>query len=271
MIRQIAMIRQNAIRQIALLPMLFMALCLSSATAEPFPDSDIQWILDQYQVSEAVSLIPTEGLTGWTFTGGRRIPQAAKWSVKEGKLMFDRSGDLPGGDIVTAKQYTNFVLDFAWVAARGCNSGIKYRLKNFPRDESSEVWGWLGCEYQILDDPNRGEGSSGDGRWSTASLYDVFGPDKEKKKVNPFGEVNTGRIVVLDKHIEHWLNGVKVMQCEVGNDAWKKGIAESKFARDSKPGEGFGENPTGFILLQDHGGTITFETLTIREIGAKKE
>ena len=261
-------------RIIALFPMLLVALCLSSAAAEPFPDSDIQWILDQYHVSESVSLIPTEGLVGWTWTGGRRIPSSAKWSVKEGKLVLDHSNatnDLPGGDIVSAKPYTNFVLDFAWVATRRCNSGIKYRLKNFPRDESSEVWGWLGCEYQLLDDFNSGEGTSEDGRRSTASLYDVFGPDQEKKKLNPFGEVNTGRIVVLDTHIEHWLNGVKVLQVEVGSDAWKKGVAESKFARDSKPGEGFGENPTGFILLQDHGGTITFETIAIREIGERKE
>ena len=261
-------------RKIVFFLMLFAALCLSSVADERFPDSDIQWILDQYQVSEPVSLIPAEGLAGWTWTGGRKIPKQAKWSVKESKLTLDRSDetrDLPGGDLVTAKQYGNFVLDVAWIASQKCNSGIKYRLKNFPKTESSQVSGWLGCEYQILDDFNRGEGTRDDGRWSTASLYDVFGPDKAKKKLNPHGEVNTGRIVVLDNHIEHWLNGIKVLQCEVGNDAWKKAIARSKFAREeAKQGEGFGENPTGFLMLTDHGNTITFENITIREIGEKK-
>ena len=238
-----------------------------------FPESDIQWILDQYQVSEPMSLIPPDGLSCWTWTNGRKIPQQAKWSVKDGKLILDRSNntsDLPGGDIVTDKQYTNFVLDFAWIATQRCNNGIKYRLKNFPKVESSQVSGWLGCEYQILDDFNRGEGTRDDGRWSTASLYDLFGPDKEKKKLNPHGEVNTGRIVVLDNRIEHWLNGVKVLQLEVGNDAWKSAVARSKFAREANPGEGFGENPTGFIMLTDHGNTTTFEKIVIREIGEKK-
>ena len=261
------------IRKFTFSQMLFAACCLSCVAAEQFPDSNIQWILDQYQVSEPVSLIPAEGLAGWTWTGGRKIPQQTKWSVQNGKLVLDQSSrthDLPGGDLVTAKQYTNFVLDFAWIATQGCNNGIKYRLKNFPKVEDSEVYGWLGCEYQILDDFNRGEGTREDGRWSTASLYDLIGPDKEKKKLNPHDELNTGRIVVLDNHIEHWLNGVKVLQCEVGNDTWKSAVARSKFARDVKLGEGFGANPTGFIMLTDHGNTITFEKIVIREIGAKK-
>ena len=265
-------------RKIAFLPMLFAAFCLSNATssaiAEQFPNSDIQWILDQYHVSEPVSLISAEGLAGWTWTNGRQITQA-RWLNQDGKLVLDRSENtrgLPGGDLVTARQYTNFVLDFSWIASRGANSGIKYRLKNFgPRVEYSETYGWLGCEYQILDDFNRREGTSGDGRWSAASLYYVLAPDSEKKRLNPHGELNTGRIVVLNNRIEHWLNGVKVLQGDVGSDTWNDAIAQSKFAREgARPGEGFGENPTGYILLQDHGNSITFETLVIREIGEKR-
>ena len=252
----------------------FAVLCLSGIADERFPDSDLQWIFDQYHVSEPVSLIPTEGLVGWTWHNGKEITQA-KWSVQDGKLILDRSNrarDLPGGDLVTVKQYCNFVLDFAWIATRGANSGVKYRLKNFPKIEGTDVFGWLGCEYQILDDFNRGEGTSEDGRRATASLYDVFGADKEKKHLNPFGQINTGRIVVLDNHIEHWLNGKNVLQCEVGSDAWKNAMTQGKFSREGvKAGEGFGENPTGFITLQDHGNTITFETIVIREIGGKKD
>jgi hypothetical protein len=247
------------------------ALCLSGVASEQFPNSDIQWILDQYQVSEPVSLIPAEGLVGWTRTGGREIAAQSKWSNQGGKIVFERSertNNFPGGDIVTAKQYTNFVLDFAWVTARGCNSGIKYRVKNFKEIDTDKTK-WLGCEYQILDTANGGERSQ-DGRGTTASLYHVFAPDKEKKKLNPFGEVNYGRIVVLDTHIEHWLNGKKVLECKVGSEEWKKAVADSKFSIEESNVEGFGENVSGFILLQDHGGTIAFEKVVIREIGQKK-
>jgi len=264
------------IRRITFFPVLLAAFCLSAFADDRFPNSDIQWILDQYQVSEPASLIPAEGLAGWTWHYGKEINQA-KWSNQDGKLFLDRSNrtrDLPGGDLVTAKQYTNFVLDFAWVATRGCNSGIKYRLKDFGAEGAkvnySNDFGWLGCEYQILDDPNNGEGSKDDGRWSTASLYSVFAPDTEKKKLNPNGQVNTGRIVVLDNHIEHWLNGEKVLQYEVGSETWKNAIGKSKFWREDAKAPGFGENPSGFLMLQDHQNTITFEKVIIREIGSKK-
>ena len=253
----------------SLLATLFLAaFCYSAVADERFPDSDIQWILDQYQVSAPVSLIPAEGLTGWTRTNARPIAEQSKWTNRDGTLVFENSEntrDLQGGDVVTAKQYTNFVFDFVWVASRRCNSGIKYRLKDFGDTGASHARGWLGPEYQILDD-----GTNND-RGSTASLYHVIAPDGSKKKLNPHGEANTGRIVVLDNHIEHWLNGVKIMHCEVGSDAWKEAIAASKFTRDNNGGcFGFGANPTGFILLQDHGSTVIFGKLTIREIGDKR-
>ena len=256
------------IRNSIFFPLLLVALCFSAVADERFPDSNIQWILDQYQVSEPASLIPAKGLAGWTRNGGGEIAAPSKWRNQEGKIIFENSENtqsFQGGDIVTAKQYTNFVLDFVWIASQKCNSGIKYRLKNFGTTGARLANGWLGCEYQILD-----ESSANADRGSTASLYHVFPPDKDKKKLNPHGQVNTGRIVVLDNHIEHWLNGEKVMQCEVGNESWKKAIAESKFSKEDGESIGFGENPTGFIMLQDHGGTITFEKIVIREIGGNK-
>jgi hypothetical protein len=251
-------------------PLLLIACCLSGVADERFPDGDIQWILDQYQVSEPVSLIPAEGLAGWTRQGGGKLPNPSKWSNQEGKILFERSDRtrrFPGGALVTAKQYTNFVLDFAWIATKGCNSGIKYRFKNFGEGWISR---WLGCEYQILDDFNKSEGSRDDGQWSAAALYNVLAPDKTKKTLNPFGEVNTGRIVVLDNHIEHWLNGKKVLECEVGSDVWNQAVAQSKFSEEDANVKGFGENPAGFLMLQDHGDSITFEKIAIREIGQKK-
>ena len=247
---------------------LFVAFHFSIVAAEEFPDADIQWILDQYNVSEPVSLIPSEGFAGWTQSGGANIAAASKWTNSEGKFVLEyseKTSNDVGGDIVTAKQYTNFVLDFSWIASKGCNSGIKYRFKRFT-NESNNATSWLGCEYQILDDFNKPEGTKDDGQWSAASLYNMFAPDKETKRLKPHGQVNTGRIIVLDSHVEHWLNGAKVLEYEVGSDAWKKAYEQSKYPTLRVSPEGFGENPTGFIMLQDHRSTITFETVVIREI-----
>ena len=248
----------------------FVMLCLLGIADERFSDSDIQWILDQYQVSEPVSLIPAEGFAGWTTHEGKEKP---RWSNQKGQLVLDRadrSRHIPEGDFLIDRQYTNFVFDFVWVATQGCNSGIKYRLKDFGEagaKANNKTFSWLGNEYQILDDANHVEGNKGDGRWSTASLYYILAPDKAKKHLNPHGHANTGRIIVLDNHIEHWLNGKKVLQYEVGSEIWKNSIEQGKFATV----EGFGENPTGFIMLQDHGDAIIFEKIVIREIVGKKK
>jgi hypothetical protein len=248
---------------------LFLFVSSSGITAED-SDAGIQWILDRYQVSEPVSLIPKKGLDGWTTHYGKDAAQT-KWSNKDGKLVLDLDDkDHEHGDLVTAKPYTNFILDFAWIASKGCNSGVKFRLKDFgeigAKVNYSKTFGWLGCEYQILDDSNNGEGKKGQGQWAAASLYSMFAPDKEKKRLNPHGKANEGRIVVLDNHIEHWLNGEKVLEYDIGSDVWNKALAEGKFARAKK----FGANPTGFIMLQDHGHTVSFEKIEIREIVRKK-
>jgi hypothetical protein len=256
-------------RRFAFVSLLFAAFCVSAAAE----DAPIQWIFERYQVAEPVSLIPEKGLTGWTKHYGEKLSNRSKWTNKEGKLTFDQSRKAPGGDLVTAKQYANFILDFAWVATKGCNSGIKYRLKDFGKAGAkvnySKDFGWLGCEYQIIDDNNNGEGKKDDGKWSASSLYSVLAPNKDKKHLNPFGERNTGRIVVLDNHVEHWLNGKKVLEYEVGSDAWKQAVSKSKYSRPEAKAEGFGENTSGFIMLQDHQHSITFEKVVIREIGNK--
>jgi len=246
--------------------LLFVALCLLGVADERFPDRDIQWIFDRYLVSDPVSLIPAEGLAGWTTLEGKEKP---RWSNQEGQLVLaraDRSRQIPEGYLFTAKQYTSFILDFAWVTTKGGNSGIKYRLNDYGETGAkvnNKAFSWLGTEYQILDDANHSEGSKGEGQWSAASLYSVFAPNKETKRLNPHGQSNTGRIIILGNHVEHWLNGKKVLQYEVGSEFWKESIEQSKFVR----AEGFGENSTGFIALQDHGDAIIFEKIVVREIG----
>jgi hypothetical protein len=232
------------------------------------PDAGIGEIIAGHTVSEPVPLIPDKGLDGWTAHWGKPLTKT-RWKNTDGKLELQPPGkdyDHTNGDMVTVKEYKNFILDFDWIASKGCNSGVKIRLKDFgeigAKINYSKTFGWLGIEYQILDDPNNGEGKKEDGRWSSAALYSMFAPDKDKKHLQPHGKVNSGRIVVLDNHIEHWLNGEKVLQYDIGSEVWNKALKGGKFAR----AKGFGENASGFIMLQDHGHAVTITKFTIREI-----
>lgn len=198
-------------------------------------------------LTPAVPLIKDAALTGWTNNAGKQ--PGAGWSVENGTLHLKGKG----GDLYTEKQYKNFVLDFSWKITKGGNSGIKYRLKNF------DGKGWLGIEYQVLDDFNTGEGKKD--KNNTATLYDVF-PVQGEKTLNPHTELNHGRIIVNGNRIQHFLNGKKTIDVIVGSQKWKDAVAESKF----KDVEGFGKNPVGFIHLQDHNSEVWFQDITIREI-----
>ncbi len=198
-------------------------------------------------VGPEISLLQGDTLEGWTNLAGK-VPGKA-WSVIDGILHLKGKG----GDIKTMREYRNFILDFSWTHSEGGNSGIKYRLKNF------EGKGWLGLEYQVLDDFNTGEGKKP--KNNTATLYDVL-PCNDLKQLNPHTELNHGRIVVNGNRIQHWLNGEKVVDVVAGSERWKEAVAASKFSKV----EGFGENATGFIMVQDHQCEVWFHKIAVKEI-----
>ncbi|MDR1925444.1 MAG: DUF1080 domain-containing protein [Planctomycetaceae bacterium] len=238
--------------------------------AAPPSDDGLKWLFDKYDVSEPMSLIPRENLAGWTAHYGKELTKS-RWSVVDGVLICDGSkNNHLAGDLVTKKEYTNFILDFEWINSKGGNSGIKYKLKDFGEIGSAinytKNFGWLGCEYQILDDPNNREGNGNNGKYAAAALYSVIGA-KKNKKLNPHNEINTGRIIVADNHIEHWLNGEKVVEYDLNSEQWKIALSKSKYARATD----FGANRTGLIMLQDHGNKIKFSKLIIRELEPKKK
>ena len=192
-----------------------------------------------------VAIFNGDNLDGWTTVSGSQDIRA--WEVVEGTL-HRKSG---GGDIVTKNEYENFILDFEWKISSGGNSGLKYKFADF--DGS-----WLGCEYQILDDANHGDGALPTHR--TASLYDVIAPRQEAAK--PVGEYNHSRIIVNGKRVQHWLNGRLIVDVAVGSPTWEKGFQTSKF----KDHEQFGKIASGKILLQDHGDEVWFKNLVLREL-----
>jgi hypothetical protein len=117
---------------------------------------------------------------------------------------------------------------------------------------------YLGPEYQIPDDVNTDEGKHNP-KGTTASIYVLFACN-DKKHLNPIGQWNQGRIVANGTKIEHWLNGQKVAEADTSSTDWTKAVAASKFAKYPT----YGQNPTGHIMLQDHGTEVWYRNLRIQ-------
>ena len=158
-------------------------------------------------------------------------------------------------DILTVDQYDNFELVFDWKVAPGDNSGVIYRAT----EEFDEPY-LSGPEYQVIDDKNYSGGEL-TATQTSGSNYDMHAaPDS--KKINAPGEWNTGKIVANGNHVEHWLNGEKVVEYEINSEDWKKLKAGSKW----KDAKGYGIAPKGHIDLQDHGGEVWYRNIKIKTL-----
>ncbi len=194
------------------------------------------------------SLFDGKTLSGWRAFKSEQPP--AGWTVKDGVLA--RTG--AGGDLMTVKAYGSFELELDYRIAPGGNSGIMYRVTT-----EGQAPYWSGPEYQILDNERHADAKNGPDRLSGAN-YDLIAPSAAVSK--PAGEWNTARIVVHGNHVEHWLNGTKVVEYELGSAAWTKMVAESKF----KAWPIYGKADRGHIVLQDHGDLVEFRNIRVKEL-----
>jgi hypothetical protein len=189
--------------------------------------------------------------TGWRSVKGPDFP-ADGWQIKDGVITVLGK---KAGDIITVKKYTNFDLCFEFKLPPAGNSGVKYFIEP---DKTKNV----GYEFQVLDDDKHPDAKLGiNGNRTVGSLYDLI-PARKDKKVKPIGEWNEGRIVVKGNHIEHWLNGEKVVEYDRTSPEFKSHFEASKFKKDAE----FCTRKGGHILLQDHNDVVSFRNIRIKEL-----
>ncbi|MDG1498616.1 MAG: DUF1080 domain-containing protein [Planctomycetota bacterium] len=193
-----------------------------------------------------------DGATFDHWRGYAQDAMPAGWIIEDGAMFASTPG--AGMDIVTKAAYTDFELELDWRVAEAGNSGIMWHV-----DESAGGYPWMtGPEYQILDDAAHNNGEIG--KNSAGANYDVQAPSAAV--TNPAMEWNNARILVRGSHVEHWLNGTKVVEYEKGSADHKQRVAASKW----KDMESYGSTSTGHIAFQGDHGKVWFRNLRIRAL-----
>ena len=194
------------------------------------------------------SLFDGKSFEGWRSFKSETPPDG--WTAADGVL--SRTGK--GGDIMTVREFGSFELELEYKIAPGGNSGIMYRVIT----EGNAPY-WSGPEYQILDNERHPDAKNGPDRLAGAN-YDLIAPSAAVSK--PAGEWNSVRIAIHGNHVEHWLNGTKVVEYVLGSPEWTALVADSKF----KAWPIYGKASRGHIVLQDHGDLVEFRNIRIKDL-----
>jgi len=204
-----------------------------------------------------VMLFDGATMKGWHGYNGQKTPA---WSIADCSLHSAGTEGNYGSDLradlATDAEYTNFELSLEWKASKGGNSGVMYGVVEDPKYKAA----WMtGPEYQFIDDvgfPDKLE------EWQKAGANYAMHVASAQKQLKPVGEWNSTKIVVNGTHVEHWLNGKKVVEFERWNDAWKKLRDSGKW----KEAPDYGSAAKGRIVLQDHGSAFWFRNVKLRPL-----
>jgi hypothetical protein len=211
------------------------------------------------------TLTKSEKAAGWQllfdgqaidqFRGYRKEQVPDAWTVEAGAIALTGKG---GGDLVTKNQYENFELTLDWKISEGGNSGVFFNVVEDPKLRYT----WLtGPEVQIIDDLRHPDAKQGKNNNRQAGTnYDLM--PLAVPAVKPVGEFNTMRIVVNKGHVQHWLNGKKVVDYQLWSPEWEALVKGSKFASMPR----YGRAKSGYIALQDHGDKVWFKNIKIRPL-----
>jgi 3-keto-disaccharide hydrolase len=192
-------------------------------------------------------LFDGKSLAGWR--GFKSETPSAGWKAVDG-VLFREAGD---GDLLTTEQFGDFELSLEWKLEKGGNSGIFFRVI----DEGDFGW-WSGPEVQVLDNAVHKDGKNP--LTSAGSNYAVHAPVKDVTK--PIGEWNAVRLIVKGAHVEHWLNGVKIVEYELWSPDWEARVKSSKFGKIPM----YGRAKRGRIGLQDHGDPVWYRNIKIKPL-----
>lgn len=240
-------------------------LCADAPTVAPAAEAP-RGLSTEEKTAGFKSLFAGAATDAWRAWNGDAFPKKG-WVIEDGCLKCEGTNGRPnggGGDLVTRQQFDNFELRWEWKISEGGNSGMKYFLRSgnggtplYAGDKGKDLYGH---EYQMLDDLKNADAKRGPTH--TTSAFYATVPPNGKKKLRPVGEFNESRIVVSGNHVEHWLNGEKVVEYELGSEAVLSAVAASKY----KALPGFGTKSKTALLLQDHGSNVWFRNIRIREL-----
>lgn len=209
-------------------------------------------------------------LSGWRGLGYDTVP-TAHWVVVDGAIKKIASGDIPrvadgrplnGGDLMTVEAFQDFELSWEWKVAPGANSGIKYNVSeqlSTAQGATGPSHSALGFEYQMLDDDRHADGHVPSHR--SGALYDLIAP-APGKRLRPPGAWNRAVVVFRGTHGEHWLNGEKIVEFDLGTTRMDSLLAQSKYRSIT----GFSGRRAGHIVLQDHGDEVYFRNVKVRPL-----
>ena len=202
-----------------------------------------------------IALFDGKTLKGWH--GFNKKGTVQNWAIEEGAMVcLGAAADAHGGDIVTDKAFDNFELKWEWKISKEGNSGVMYHVVEGDKYHAPYQ---TGPEYQLIDDigfPEKLED------WQKTGADYAMNLTNNQKKLNPVGEWNTSKIVFNKGHVEHWLNGAKIVEFQAWDDTWNNKKVTGKW----KDYPDYGSAKTGLIALQDHGHKAYFKKIFIRKL-----